>query len=578
MVAPTSFAVGEKSRLPMVHCLGVVPAQWTTGSTEGTDLSQAQSYVQTAFSLAVRNSRRFQVLNDDLVEGLWNSQSGRAELVGEYELDVFANLGANVLADNVVLVARILDKNLKGLLQESTTVNRDWLAQASYDDIQGTMTDLVFKLTNRLPIDVTVTSVQGKFITISGGIAKGINKGDTLQLVRPYVASLHPANNNWLTFETEPLGSAEIVEAKEMTAVARLTMLKREGAVEIGDGARIKTIAGRTRFVAKSPAETPVAVTETIIVPPLYASDAKPIKGDSTPGAVEAGSPSQASINGTPGAILPKRETAESRAYPGPPTTNVPAPSGAAPSAGVAADEGSSDYLSQFYSPFAFDGVGNVVAKVADRVSFQVGQTKWWYVGPGSTGSQMVWYLPVNTVGARITREIIPQIKYGIGGGVGVGKTANLGSYFSYDSHIRLYWETDLVLAGGAIQKAQAGVQGNFSGLSVNGARYGGGDWIQGGIFGGLMGQLSIPQTVDWYGEFAIIPLTLGRVGYDGTHKSVRASFGWRLGLGGYLASVPQAIEWGAGLDYSGMNLHDSKGKETGLSTISVMGLARYRF
>ena len=262
---------------------------------------------------------------------------------------------------------------------------------------------------------------------------------------------------------------------------------------------------------------------------------------------------------------------------PSEPVTAKPADAGTSSAAkGNESDE--SNYLSQFYSPFAFEHITEAVSKVADRITFQIGQTKWWYTGPGKTGSKLVWYLPVNMVGARITREVMPHIKYGMGGGIGFGKTEHSNGYFSYDSHIRIFWEDDLVLGSGMVQKYQCGAQGNFTGLSVDNERYGGGDWIEGGVFGSILGQLAIPQPIDWYGELAIVPLTIGRVGYDGTQKTVRAAFGWKLGLGAYLVTAPQTIEWGGALDYSGLNLHDSKGNETGLTTISGMGLARYRF
>lgn len=565
-----------------MHHLGIIPAQWSAKTSAARDLVQAQKYVSTAFSLAMRNSHRFHVLNDELTKSLWDSQAGRSELASDYELDIFANLVGTPLADSVVLMARILDKNLKGLIQESATISRDWLGNASYDEIEDAVTDLVFKVTNRLPTDVSVTSIQGKYVTISGGLAKGIHIGDSITLVRPYVASIHPANQYWLNFETAILGKAEIIESKESTAVAKLVALNKEGAVEIGDGAKIKSIAGRTRFVAQAAPENTAHATDAIIVPPLYTPEGKKSLPVAKPAPTSAENPPPLETSPAP-VHAPNRPADNVKTVPQPASPPVEA-EGAKPAekspaeAAKESDASESDYLSQFYSPFAFDRMTDVVAKVADRITFQVGQTKWWYVGPGDTGSKLVWYLPVNTVGARITREIMPQIKYGIGGGIGFGKTENKGDYFSYDSHIRIFWETNLIIAGGLIQKAQAGAQGNFSGLSATNERYGGGDWVQGGIFGGLLGQFMIPQVVDWYGEFAIIPLTVGRLGYDGTRKTVRASFGWKLGLGGYLVTAPQSIEWGGGLDYSGMNLHDSTGKETGLSTISGMALARYRF
>ena len=124
-----------------------------------------------------------------------------------------------------------------------------------------------------------------------------------------------------------------------------------------------------------------------------------------------------------------------------------------------------------------------------------------------------------------------------------------------------------------------AGAQGNFTGLGVTGESYGGGDQIMGSIFGGVSGIVNLsPERLDWYGEFSLTPLTFGRVGYQGRRRTIRSSFGWRLDGGAFLDTGIQTIEWGGGFQYAGLNVNDDAGRETGVSSISLLGQARYRF
>ena len=100
-----------------------------------------------------------------------------------------------------------------------------------------------------------------------------------------------------------------------------------------------------------------------------------------------------------------------------------------------------------------------------------------------------------------------------------------------------------------------------------------------GGIFGGFEGNLIVNAiNFDWFGEFSLNPLTFGRLGYKGTRKTIGSSFGWHLSLGGFMPGQKNTIEWGGAFNYSGHNVTDSDSKVTGISTISMQLLARYKY
>ncbi|MEZ4741527.1 MAG: hypothetical protein R3B45_03635 [Bdellovibrionota bacterium] len=558
-----SEALAASKRLPILHHIGIIPTQWQQQNLYG--LEKSQAHIDKAFPIAVRKSHRFSVLNDELVKDLWNSPSGREELEQDYELNAFINLLVMPSTDSVVLFARILERDLNGLLQESETLSRSWLQSASYADIEEKLSVLVDKLINRIPIDVVVTSIQGKYLTLSGGADKGIRVGDELRIVRAHVSNRHPATKFWMNFETDLRGSAKIIDTKKRTSVAILLNQTKEGAVEIGDGAKIDAIKSRMHF-AKKESEHSLLVDssdELIVVPPLYDSSgqAKHLPAnnnlmDRTP----QSKPQQKEI----------REPAKVElSNDGIPKKNLDA---------IEEKEESDGSFFDFKSPVGLADVSNVVNKMADHVVFQIGNYNWWYHGPRSTSSSFVWYLPVNVIGASVTNQFLPHMKYDLGGSLGMGQTDKSNNYYMYDSHAMFYWEDALPIPIPYVKNFQVGGHANFSGLTVKGQAFGGGDWIQLGIFGGLTGLVPSTLPADWYAKFGLTPITFGRLGYDESYKTIATSLGWEIASGAFLNRGKGNIEWGAGFRYLGLNIQDSDNKALGLSTFSLSGLARYRF
>lgn len=234
-------AAAQSTRLPVIHQIGAIPARF-----EGDEIDSAlKQRLNNAFSSAVRDARRFRVLDDDLVGGLWNTPKGRSELVSQFELHAFASMNIAARGETTIISTRLLSPDLAVWLLESDSITSSTLAMKSTDELLEFAQNLLFRLFNRIPADVSVTSVQGTFVTVSGGEEQGIRLEDEITLARYLISSRHPANNTWLSFHEQVLAKAKIVEVKKYTAVARLTSMVREGAVEVGDGARIPAISGR---------------------------------------------------------------------------------------------------------------------------------------------------------------------------------------------------------------------------------------------------------------------------------------------------------------------------------------------
>jgi hypothetical protein len=189
-------------KLPVIQQVGVIPVQW-----EGESLTAGKAAIDASFSQVVRDSHRFRVLNDDLIAQTWATVDGRQELKDQFELQGFVSLTVTPRSDTVQLTCRLMDSNLKTNLLETDVVTVDWLANASESSVRDRLERLVFRLFNRIPVDVSVTSVQGSYITLSGGSEQGIEAGDKVDLVRAEIKALHPANGTWLEFQKQNLGT-----------------------------------------------------------------------------------------------------------------------------------------------------------------------------------------------------------------------------------------------------------------------------------------------------------------------------------------------------------------------------------
>lgn len=565
----TASAFGATApKLPVIQQVGVVPVQW---EGEDSGLGAAQQYLSEALPKAVRAARRFRVLSDDLVAGLWQDASGRKELSDEFELHAFTSLTAAPRGDVVTLTARLLDQKLKTLLIESDTVGRNWLAAADADAAYGAVEKLVFRLYNRIPVDVSVTSVQGSYITLSGGQEQGIEIGDNVDLVRATIRSIHPANGSWLEFGKQPLGTAQVIEVKTHTSVAKLIKLTAENSIQVSDGARIPAIAGRAKFarIAGDEGLKDAGDPGTIIVPPLYQGGqpvAKPVWPK--PAAVAAAPAPIQDIATTqqvqPETPVPQQDAAS-------PMSEQTATTQPAPATGAGTDE-------NFWDQVSFGDM--MPEKLVDDMTLYMGP-QWWSVKSRDVNAsgRFPWWL-INHAGVSVTRTLVYKIKVGFGGGLLLGQTAK-GNYVGYDSHARIYWEDRVNIAGGLVTSWRAGGHSSFSGINVTKEEYGGGDWVRGGGFGGVSGTVLVGPTndrYDWFGDLAIMPLNIGRIGYGGSRQVVESSFGWDLSLGAFLYAPAGQVQFGGGLDIGEEHQTLKNGKRPTISEYAIKALAKVSF
>lgn len=272
-------------KLPSLHHIGIIPLQVEGSSTRFQGFKKKLDEIEGAFSHAIRGSKRFVVLHDELVRQLWSFHSGRKELQDDYELSAFTHLHIKPSSDHVVLTVRFLSPMLDLYLQESEIVKRKKLLLSTFSETSHWINDLVFRLINRLPIDISVTSVQGPYITLSGGLEQGLHEGKRIGLYRVWVQDVHPVLRTWRHFYSQPLGEARIIEVRDGVAVAKLKNLVVEDSIEIGDGAKSMDIASRTYF-ARSDQQRKYADSQgkSLVIPPLSQQEEKSTGEDGTVG------------------------------------------------------------------------------------------------------------------------------------------------------------------------------------------------------------------------------------------------------------------------------------------------------
>lgn len=540
-------------KLPVIQNVGVVPLQWE-GESKG--LSDVKQQLADDFPKTVREARRFRVLGDDLVASLWKDATGREELRNEFELTGFIGLTVSSRGDMIQLTTRLMDSWMKTNLLETDTVSRGWLTSANDGAIAERLQRLVFRLFNRLPVDVSVTSVQGSYITLSGGAEQGIEAGDKVDLVRATVKSLHPANGTWLDFNKRPLGHAQVIEVKNFTAVAKLLDQIQDNAVEVGDGAKIPAISSRVKFarLADNDGFKDAGDQGTIIVPPLYQGDQpKPVPTTNT---TKSKTPPPSGMLDAP------IEKAQDQAPAAKPSTQSDDPQGQA-------DNGPS-----VWDQFTDDATSH---RILDEVVAYAGPYWWKVRGPVNSAGKFPLYL-LNSVGAGVTRTMFYKIKGAFGGGLLFGGTPH-GNYVGYDTYGRMYWEDEF---GGdpMLKYWRAGGVGRISGMSVSSGDFGGGDYLRIGFFGGLGGTLNIGADngrYDWFADYTLMPLNIGRIGYGGKYKSVESSLGTELNLGAYMWEPVRTIQWGGGIDLGDerMTLKNG-GRRPHFSEYSIKLLLKY--
>jgi hypothetical protein len=534
------------------------------------------------------------MVSDELIRSLWKTPAGRKELETDYELSVYANLDITSRGDMVVITTRLLSPKLDTLLQESDVMQRSWLKEATRDQTSAKLVDLVQRMINRLPVDAHITSVNGNYVTLTGGKEQGIKVGDKFDVLSASIASFHPVHGGWLTFDVAKTGSIEVVELKSMSSIAKITSLDHDNSIKTGQGIHIESISGRSHFsqaaVTPTTESAAAGAATTTATGPSKSTTAVEKSGSSknNPG---LGSSAE---KGTGGALT--ESNAVAAGSPGTPPgneANKEAPKGSAPAnANIAAENNPkataeagktdtpSDAKSDTAPSDAAPETDNFTARLMPKGSEMrawMGMKMWSISGSASaTASLPVWI--VNSAGADIYRKFSDTIDYSYGADIGYGPTAK-GSFFGYNIHSAGRWHMYMkdVLPGA--DDVYLGLMASLASTSITGETSGGYDLTMIKLNLGIHGWARpdfIGDKVEWTGEIFYPLYYSGQFGVKGKFKSIISGSSTAFRVGAYLGDRPaQGWQYGAAFDYESNSWELQTKKSAAYGSIGILALAR---
>ncbi len=550
-LATSAYGRDGTDALPVIHYLGALPAQWEKNDS-WSDVSKLQGAISQHFSQAVRESKRFAVLNDDLVASLWATPSGRKELARDYELHAFGVLNMAPRGDMVVMTMRLLSPDFDTWIQESDVVPRSWLIESDRDTTVARLGDLIHRLINRLPVDAHVTSVNGEFVTISAGSEQSLHIGEEFDVVSAKIKTLHPANGSWLSFDTARGGRIKVVESKGKSSIARITSLTRENAIVVGQGIRIEAISGRSRFARPDGGETFVNANTKdggALVPEMR-PDGTPHQeaaADSKVDVVDVSQPVAKPADSTDSAVKEPEQTVKNAE---PPTSS-------------SEDDGSA--IREFLAPAGSD------------LNAYAGLRTWSLGGSGAASSALPLWL-ANSVGASIHRPLSDEVRLNYGIDAGYGPTAK-GSFFAYGIHASGLYYMKMKLFDG-VDHAFGGLEANIHTLSIGGETSGGFDMTSLNLLAGLHGATDsslIGMRLDWQAHVAFALQESGRFGVSGNFEEITGGRGMLWRFLGYVGDRPKdSHQFGGGVEFGSGNYSLSSSKTATYNRISLLGLMRW--
>ena len=551
-------AAQSSGELPTLYYVGIIPVQWGK-KADWKNLADARKVIDANFAKAVRSSQRFSFLNDDLVKSLWTTANGRKELEDDYEVSSYISLDMATRGDMAVMTVRLLSPKLQTQLQESDVLAKSALRSGTPENISSRMTDLVQRMLNRLPLDAHITSVNGGYVTLSGGSSQGIKNGQKFDVLAANISSFHPVTGGWLSFATNRTGSIEVVEVKAQSSIARISSLIKENSIKAGQGIRIDEIAGRARFLA----------TEAKPLTPSKAVESAATNGASK---VES-APTAPSVPQPPVAqTTTKTPIAAENGL-----KEMPAkPADATPPSDQNISKESGNNQPPERAPETDKFTARIMTKGSEMRTW-AGVRMWSISGSASANASLPAWL-VNSVSGSIYRDFSDTIDYNYGVDFGYGPTGD-GSFFSYNLHGAGRWHMYMkdVLPGA--DDVNFGLMANLTSANITGETSGGFDLTMIRLTLGVHGWAKpdfIGQKIEWTGEVFYPLYYSGQFGVKGKFREIvsGSSMAYRIGM--YIGDRPaQGWQYGAAFDLEQNSWSLKTGKTAEQSSVGLLVLAR---
>lgn len=505
--------------VPSIKYAGILPVYWQGDSSPS--VSRKKSMIEDSFTKVVRESKRYTFLNDSIVADNWSNSEGRKKLKDEYELDAYLNLNVTEQGDVAIFTARLLSPELENYVSETDRMPISWITTANEEALTNKIRDLSFRVLNRYPIDVFVTSLQGRYITLSAGKDQNVLEGDTLEFADFSVKSQHPVDGTWLEFEKKPLGKAKIVESKSQSSIALITALNSENAIKIGSGARVENIASRRNFRSKPAAEEAFVTTESIspiVTAPGQSKPLAPVLAPLPPVKGPAGAQAAKDVEPTEVDQEPMHPAARAQ-------------QAAAPVEAGVEDTGSSS-----------------LGIPLTNTRFSMENENWKYSGPAKAASKMPSLL-INRVGAYAEHDIDGATTSLVDAYITSGSTKK-GSYFGMAvAGEYLYKIASLNTMLPSLDRLLVGGRAEVETIGTSKESFGGMDGIHLAPVVHAQGTYHIVDLVQTYVydvTAKVLPFNFGSTGIKGKTHSLGSGMGLDLEAQVLQKSKTEHWEWGA--------------------------------
>ncbi len=549
----TATADRDLPQLPLIKNVGIVPVQLNFESSGSPSYMVAGEIISHQFTNAARKTKKFRFINDDLIKMLWKTAEGRKELKEKFELDAFLLLTLKSDQDRVELSARLTDGDLSNILVESEALSIGWLNASGETEIKERVNSIVYRLLNRFPADLFVTSIHGSYLTLSGGRSLGLASGDTIDIESYFVSTTHPANGSFLEFKVVKKGTAKIVNVKPSSSLAKITDLIHQDAISIGDGARSVHSVARNYF--KNDADKKTLHDHgrnDIIVEARPSTSKEKVEKEKNP----ANLPQQELVRHPPS----NKTVTQATDKPTIDTTSLPKGSQ------VISGESSKSKIDHYASKFI------------DLAYVQTGYKSTSITGTLSESSKFPLWV-INYIGAYGHKKFWNDYTFELGGSLNFGPSAN-GGIWGVDTYGKAYFEATAADLGDFIAKYRYGVDGGLYSIGFTDSSFGGYDFMKIGGFGGIAGDYFLPEygKLEWFGEFALYPIAIGQVGISGTKYAVNSSFGYEFRTGGVFLGQKNAFEYGGYIGYGSQTTTLANSSQINIGQTSLNALMRYRF
>ncbi|NRA62903.1 MAG: hypothetical protein HRU19_00385 [Pseudobacteriovorax sp.] len=555
----SSTSLGQ-SILPRIRNVGVVPVIWKGEAGAMSPYARQRALIESGFSEIVRDAKRFQILNDTIVSNNWSSPDGRRSMVEEFELQALMSLTLAEQDDLLVLTVRLMSPQLTNYLVESDRILKSWLSKSSDQQLNTRLKELVFRLVNRYPVDVFVTSLQGPFITLSGGQTQKVYEGDELDFYEVSVRQTHPINGSWLTFDYKYLGRATVIDSKVHSSIAQLKSLQYEGAIQVNSAAKVSRIDSRRMFSEwrkrneesaaleqKEPRVVAVKPDQylddgTPLTPPVASSEVPPTPEEKTP-PIEQPEPEFTDIVEVP---EKKPEVAEASADETEQAMTQEDVEEIPPSE-VNQEEPADD------GPGFGESMAKFFAENFSLIGGTFGVEAWNAGGTVSTNSAIAPWLLNRLEGiaqSRLSEDQMLRFQTHLAG----GSTSN-GSYFGFglsaDYVLRVFGSNaDLPF----LDNIYVGPSLKLETLQVSSEPFGGMDVGQIGVIAHIIGRhhkINEAQTMDIAGAIGLDFLAFGQTGIGGTDRAISGVFAIMAELSVMAKRSQGEWEWGGVFRYN---------------------------